>query len=97
MIWEFTKRHTYTIATVKHESRKALTRALATVKIRLDQKSVIFGRVSESLLKALEEIGGFLESMMIIGTIMVLFFQKRLFKGAFIKELYQVNDEPKTE
>ena len=61
------------------------TNVLATVNVRLDTKSVVYGRVSESLLKALEAMGGFLESMMLIGTVLVIFFQKRLFKGAFIK------------
>jgi hypothetical protein len=72
-------------------------RSLLSVKVVLDSKSVGYGRVSESVLKALEEIGGFSESMMHIGVLMVLFFQRRLFKGAFIKQLYQVNDEPKSE
>lgn len=86
-IWSQKSQDFFTIDTVRTSSQNMdpTTNVLATVNVRLDTKSVVYGRVSESLLKALEAMGGFLESMMLIGTVLVIFFQKRLFKGAFIK------------
>lgn len=60
----------------------------AEVQIRLDQKYTIYGRIADNVIKGLESIGGFFESLMHIGMLLVFFFQERLFKSSFIKQLY---------
>lgn len=50
------------------------SRAMASFQIRLDQKSVIYGRVASTIFTGLESIGGFLESLMHIGVMVVFFF-----------------------
>ena len=44
------------------------------VSLRLDMKQITYGRVADNLFSALEEIGGFHESLMHIGFILVCFF-----------------------
>ncbi|TNV85024.1 hypothetical protein FGO68_gene16794 [Halteria grandinella] len=63
---------------------------VAQLNLRLDQKYAIYGRVADNLISGLESIGGFYESMMHIGFLLVFFFQERLFKSSFLKQLYQV-------
>ena len=46
---------------------------------------------------ALESVGGFNASLMHIGLMIVYFFQERLFKSAFLRQLYQVPAELKEE
>ncbi|TNV84898.1 hypothetical protein FGO68_gene5339 [Halteria grandinella] len=70
-------------------------KALASAKIRLDNTQVIYGRVADNLFSALESIGGFHESLMHIGFMAVIFFQERLFKSSFLRQLYQVGAELK--
>ena len=47
---------------------------MASIKLRLDSKSVIYGRVADTLFTALEQIGGFFESLIHIGMVLVYFF-----------------------
>lgn len=71
-----------------HQDRTPLNtvrRDLASVEVRLDKKSVLYGRVADNVFTALESIGGFMESLMHIGTLVVIFFQERLFKSSFLK------------
>ena len=58
---------------------------VGSVKIKLDQRSVIYGRVSDNIFGGLEAVGGFYESLIHIGMILVFFFQERLFKSSFIR------------
>jgi hypothetical protein len=51
---------------------------------------VIYVRYTQSIFDGLEAVGGFIESLMHIGTISVFFFQVRLFKSSFLRQLYQV-------
>jgi hypothetical protein len=53
-------------------------------------KGVTYGRVADTIFSALEAIGGFYESLMHIGILFVFFFQERLFKSSFLRQLYQV-------
>lgn len=46
---------------------------------------VIYGRVADTIFSGLEQIGGFMESLMHIGFLLVFFFQERLFKSSFIR------------
>lgn len=59
----------------------------------MDQKSVVYGRVAETIFSGLEQIGGFYESLHHIGIMLVFFFQERLFKSSFLRALYQVEAE----
>jgi len=47
---------------------------MASVKVRLDPKTAIYGRVADTILSGLESIGGFYESLMHIGILFVYFF-----------------------
>ncbi|TNV85152.1 hypothetical protein FGO68_gene10495 [Halteria grandinella] len=71
----------------------AQTAVRAHIKIRMDQKKIIYGRVAQTVVSSLESIGGFQESLMHIGLFFVFFVQERMFKSSFIKELYQVSTE----
>lgn len=66
---------------------------LASVKIRLDSQHIIYGRVADTIFSGLESIGGFFESLIHIGMVIVIFFQKRLFTRSFLRQLYQVDAE----
>ena len=59
----------------------------------MDQKSVYYMRVTDTFFSGLEAIGGFYESIHIIGLMLVIFFQKRLFMSSFLRSLYQVEAE----
>jgi hypothetical protein len=61
--------------------------------VRLDDRTVIYGRVADSIFNGLEAIGGFYECLHHIGVLIVFFIQERLFKSEFIKELYQIPSE----
>lgn len=60
----------------------------ATIRLNLDKRSVKYGRLADNLISGLESIGGFIESMMHIGFLLVIFFQERLFKSSFMRHLY---------
>lgn len=62
--------------------------SIAEVIVRIDQRSVKYQRTTDTVVSGLEAIGGFQESIMHIGFMMVFFFQERLFKGSFLKQLY---------
>ncbi|CDW83701.1 UNKNOWN [Stylonychia lemnae] len=68
---------------------------LASIQIILDNKSVKYVRLVESIFDVLESIGGFKESVFSIIFLIVAFFQERLFKGSFIKQLYQEKSHKK--
>jgi hypothetical protein len=63
---------------------------MGRVRVILDIKAVTYGRVADTIFSALEAIGGFYESLMHIGILFVFFFQERLFKSSFLRQLYQV-------
>lgn len=69
-------------------SYKRHNNVIAKVIVRLDDRTVIYGRVADSIFNGLEAIGGFYECMHHIGVLIVFFIQERLFKSEFIKELY---------
>jgi hypothetical protein len=68
----------------------------ASIVLALDKRSIYHGRIADNIVKGLESIGGFFESLMHIGLLLVFFFQERLFKSAFIRQLYQVSNKNKT-
>lgn len=68
---------------------------MATVRVILDKKRVIYGRVADNLFSAMESVGGFHESLMHIGFMLVCFFQERLFKSSFLRQLYQIAADPR--
>lgn len=47
---------------------------MASVKVKMDQRSVIYMRNCDTLFSGMEVIGGFHESLMHIGFLMVFFF-----------------------
>ena len=65
---------------------------VATLKVSLDRKSFYYGRVSETIFMGLEAIGGFYESLHMIGYMLVFFVSRRLFISAFINSMYQIED-----
>lgn len=60
---------------------------------------MIYGRVADTIFTGMEAIGGFFESLMHIGILFVFFFQERLFKSSFLRQLYLVksNIDPKSK
>jgi hypothetical protein len=46
---------------------------VASVKIVLDRKKIVYGRVADTVFMGLESIGGFYESIHIIGHVLVFF------------------------
>ncbi len=67
-----------------------IPKVMGRVRVMLDMKAVTYGRVADTIFSALEAIGGFYESLMHIGILFVFFFQERLFKSSFLRQLYQV-------
>jgi hypothetical protein len=65
----------------------------ASIDVKLGDKIVIYGRVADTIFSGLESIGGFFHSVTNIGFVLVFFFQERLFKSSFIRQLYQVDAE----
>jgi hypothetical protein len=49
--------------------------------------------VADNIFTGLESVGGFYESISHIGFLLVFFFQERLFKSSFLRQLYQVDAE----
>ncbi|TNV84725.1 hypothetical protein FGO68_gene11045 [Halteria grandinella] len=93
--WEQQKFSFFKVSSAPNSSRKKSTSdiQIVQVKIRMDQKRVIYGRVADTLFNGLEEIGGFYESIRHIGFLLVFFFQERLFKSSFLRQLYQIDAE----
>lgn len=87
--------HFYTIENVQSRSvpLNPASKVLSSVKVRLDQKEIIYGRVADTIFSGLESCGGFFESLIHIGMVIVFFFQERLFKRSFLRQLYQVDAE----
>ncbi|TNV84542.1 hypothetical protein FGO68_gene6627 [Halteria grandinella] len=63
------------------------------ISLKLSNKKSVYLRVADTIFSGLESIGGFFESLMHIGTLLVCFFQERLFIGSFLKQLYQVTTD----
>lgn len=63
------------------------------MRVRAGTKKYTYMRLADNIFSGLESIGGFFESLMHIGAILVAFFQERLFKGSFLKQLYQVSKD----
>ncbi|TNV74197.1 hypothetical protein FGO68_gene741 [Halteria grandinella] len=95
--FEYWKQDSTTFARATHVSRNQMpsqgSKIRAQVRLKLDQKMVIYGRVADTIFSGLEQIGGFMESLMHIGFLLVFFFQERLFKSSFIRQLYQISAE----
>lgn len=49
--------------------------------------------MADTVISGMETIGGFYESLIHIGMVLVFFFQERLFKRSFLRQLYQVDAE----
>jgi hypothetical protein len=58
---------------------------MADVKIKMGNTSIIYGRVADSLFSGMESIGGFYESLIHMGMLLVAYFQERLFKSSFLR------------
>ena len=93
--WQKSQSEFFQADTIKYFSHtlNPLTRTLATVKVRLDQKSILFTRKASTIFNGLESIGGFYESLRHIGLLLVIYFRDRLFKSSFLRQLYQVDAE----
>ncbi|TNV83771.1 hypothetical protein FGO68_gene3547 [Halteria grandinella] len=93
--WEKLIEYFFTIETVKMKSYNfnVKTKVMASVKMRLDSKYIVYGRLADTIFSGLETIGGFYESLIHIGMVVVFFFQERLFKSSFLRQLYQVDAE----
>ena len=66
---------------------------LASIKVRLDQKTVLFTRKADTIFNGLESVGGFYESLSHIGLLLVFYFRDRLFRSSFLRQIYQVDAE----
>jgi hypothetical protein len=92
--WRLTAEKFFHIQNVKFSSQNLFRGAsgrkpiLAQVIVKLDQKLVIYGRLADTVFTGLESIGGFYESVSHIGLLLVFFFQERLFKSSFLRQLY---------
>ncbi len=95
--WESAKGIYFQVTDIRQTSDKLSTKtnALATVNLKLDKYQTTYFRKAQTVFVLLEEIGGFQESMHIIGFFFVVFFQKKLFEGAFLRQLYSIRPEPK--
>lgn len=85
---QYWQEKTFSLATIPKVQQSMInsnSNLKAHVRVRLDHKYATFGRVADTVFSALESIGGFMESLMHIGFLLVFFFQERLFKGAFIR------------
>jgi len=85
--WEKLKTSFFTVGSVKTASLALdpSARFLASVRISHDPQEVIYGRVADTIFNGLETCGGFFESIIHIGMILVFFFQKRLFISSFLR------------
>ena len=61
---------------------------MASVVLKLDRVKYKYVRRVEHIFDVVEKIGGFKESLYAIIIFLVFFFQERLFKSAFFKEIY---------
>ena len=77
------------VSEIRHDPSSE-AKVMGRVRVMLDMKTVTYGRVVDTIFSALEVIGGFYESLMHIGVLFVFFFQERLFKSSFLRQLYQV-------
>ena len=73
------------VSKVQKDALPSISNLKAEFRVRMDSKQVIYGRVADTIFSALESIGGFMESLMHIGMLLVFFFQERLFKSSFIR------------
>jgi hypothetical protein len=58
---------------------------------------LVYVRVADTIFSGLEAVGGFYESLSHLGILFVFFFQERLFKSSFLRQLYMVNSENYTD
>ncbi|CDW73325.1 UNKNOWN [Stylonychia lemnae] len=90
--WEYYTDYFFKIDEIKHEesvlNSSTDVQTMAQINIKLDRKTLKYVRQVESIFDVLESIGGFKESIFSIIFIMLIFFQERMFKGSFIKQLY---------
>ncbi|TNV83661.1 hypothetical protein FGO68_gene8648 [Halteria grandinella] len=91
--FEYWLKKEYTFAQIDSTRLLSTNKHRGQVKIRGSNIRVIYMRVADNIFSGLESIGGFFESLMHIGAIIVVFFQERLFKGSFLKQLYQVTPD----
>jgi hypothetical protein len=71
--------------TTEYNNSSSTSIIRAALSIKLDHRSLLHGRIADSIVAGLESIGGFFESLMHIGLLLVFFFQERLFKSSFIR------------
>jgi hypothetical protein len=74
--WEKLKTYFFMIDRVITSSQALnhQTRVMASVKVSLDSREIIYGRVADTVFNGLETCGGFYESIIHIGMIFVFFF-----------------------
>ena len=82
--------HVQNVKTTTKKQRGSSANLVASVAVSLDRYMYYYGRVADTLFEALEQIGGFYESLHFIGFILVFFFSRRLFVSDFINSLYYV-------
>eukprot|EP00347_Sterkiella_histriomuscorum_P001486 403371850 len=98
IFWEYITEKFVRVENIKisEDTINQSTKALATIKIQLDRRNVQFGIIIDNLIVTLEKVGGFKGAMFSLGFLFVAYFQERLFKSSFFKQIYQVK-EPTAE
>eukprot|EP00347_Sterkiella_histriomuscorum_P010637 403375507 len=90
--WEYDTVGYYEILPIDYQENKVdITQnssTIAQITVQMNKRTLKYVRQVEHLFDVVESIGGFKESLHSIVFIMIVFFQERLFKGAFLKQLY---------
>ncbi|CDW79323.1 UNKNOWN [Stylonychia lemnae] len=78
---------------IQDDNIDTTSRIMASIQIQLDRRNIQYGIVVDNLIVTLEKIGGFKGVIFSLGLICVRYFQERLFKSSFFKQIYQVKDK----
>ncbi|CDW72606.1 UNKNOWN [Stylonychia lemnae] len=99
--WDYVKYYYYQVGeTTKTDYLMPINlgqKVFASIQVVLDKRTMKYVRQVENLFDVLESIGGFKESIFSIILILIIFFQERLFKASFIKQLYQEKGEKQSK
>ena len=63
---------------------------MARIQIKLDRKLIKYGIIVENFVHLIEMIGGFYHSIHTICFFLVIFFQERMLKSSFFKQIYSI-------
>ena len=90
--WQSTQTEFFKVSTTQAQDYayvSSLNKNMVEIDFKLDRTAVRYVRIVETVFGIMEKIGGFKETVFSVIGLMVVFFQERLFKGAFLKQLYQ--------